>query len=181
MARVGYRRVSTTEQRLDRQDLSDCEKVFEEQASAGTRQRQALTDLIDWVREGDEVVVWSIDRLARDLVDLQEIVSTLNGKGASVSFISERLSFSAEQSDALSRLQLQMMGAFAEFERSIIRKRQAEGIAKAKQRGVYKGRKATIETAQIARLKALGVGPSAIALELGISRASVYRLLPACP
>ena len=63
MARVGYRRVSTSEQRLDRQDLSDCEKVFEEQASAGTRHRQALADMIDWVREGDEVVVWSIDRL----------------------------------------------------------------------------------------------------------------------
>ena len=104
-------------------------------------------------------------------------MSTLNGKGASVSFISERLSFSADQSDALARLQLQMMGAFAEFERAIIRKRQAEGIAKAKARGVYKGRKSTIGSLSITDLRSRGLGASEIARSLGVSRASVYRHL----
>ena len=95
--------------------------------------------MIEYAREGDAVVVFSIDRLARDLRDLQDIISTLNDKGVSISFLSERLTFSAEADDAFAKLQLQMMGAFAEFERNIIKKRQAEGIAKAKAKGVYKG------------------------------------------
>ena len=177
MTKVGYKRVSTTEQNTDRQELAGCEKVFEEKVSGASKQRKALNDMIDWVREGDSVVVWSIDRLARDLRDLQDIVSTLNNKGVSVSFISEGLSFSADKNDAFAKLQLQMMGAFAEFERSIIRKRQAEGIAKAKERGVYKGRKATIDAREIMSLKDSGLGASAIAKQLGIGRASVYRVL----
>lgn len=177
MTKVGYKRVSTIEQNTDRQELSGCEKVFEEKASGATKERKALKEMIDWVREGDEVIVWSIDRLARDLRDLQDIIETLNDKGVSVSFISERLTFSVDENDAMSRLQLQMMGAFAEFERSIIRKRQAEGIAKAKAKGVYKGRKATIDANEIASLKEQGLGASAIAKRLGIGRASVYRAL----
>jgi DNA invertase Pin-like site-specific DNA recombinase len=177
MAKVGYRRVSSDEQSLERQDLIGCEKVFEEKASAGTQDRAALSDMIAWVRDGDEVVVWSIDRLARNLSDLQKIIAVLNGKGVTISFLSERLTFSASTEDALARLQLHMMGAFAEFERAIIRKRQAEGIAKAKARGVYKGRTATMDIRKIAELKAQGVGASAIARNLGIGRASVYRAL----
>lgn len=176
MAKVGYRRVSTTEQNFDRQALEGCDKVFEEKASGATRERVALNDLIAWVRDGDEVVVWSIDRLARDLRDLQEVVSTLTAKGASVTFVSERLSFSGSQDDALSRLQLQMMGAFAEFERNILRRRQAEGIAKAKERGVYKGRKPTVDAAAIRQLRAEGLGATAIADMLGVARATVYRV-----
>ena len=177
MTTVGYKRVSSTEQNLDRQELSGCEKVFEEKVSGASKERKALKDMIEWVREGDSVLVWSIDRLARDLRDLQDIVSTLNNKGVSVSFISEGLSFSADKNDAFAKLQLQMMGAFAEFERSIIRKRQAEGIAKAKERGVYKGRKATIDAREIMTLKEQGLGASAIAKQLGIGRASVYRVI----
>ncbi len=177
VAKIGYRRVSSDEQSLERQELIGCEKVFEEKASAGTQDRAALTDLIAWVRDGDEVVVWSIDRLARNLSDLQKIIAVLNGKGVSISFLSERLTFSASTEDALARLQLQMMGAFAEFERAIIRKRQSEGIAKAKARGVYKGRPATIDPKKIADLKAQGLGASAIAKQLRIGRASVYRAL----
>ena len=177
MAKVGYRRVSSNEQNLDRQELIGCDKVFEEKISGASKERKALKDMIDWVREGDEVLVWSIDRLARDLRDLQDIISTLNNKGVSISFISEGLSFSADKNDALAKLQLQMMGAFSEFERSIIRKRQAEGIAKAKEKGVYKGRKATIDAREIMSLKGQGLGASAIAKQLGIGRASVYRVI----
>lgn len=177
MTKVGYRRVSSIEQNLDRQELIGCDKVFEEKISGASKERKALKDMIDWVREGDEVLVWSIDRLARDLRDLQDIISTLNNKGVSISFISEGLSFSADKNDALAKLQLQMMGAFSEFERSIIRKRQAEGIAKAKEKGVYKGRKATIDAREIMSLKGQGLGASAIAKQLGIGRASVYRVI----
>lgn len=177
MTVVGYKRVSSTEQNLDRQELSGCEKVFEEKVSGASKERKALNDMIDWVREGDMVQVWSIDRLARDLRDLQSIVAKLLDKGVSVSFISERLTFSADKDDAFAKLQLHLMGAFAEFERSIIRKRQAEGIAKAKVRGVYKGRKATIDAREIMSLKESGLGASAIAKQLGIGRASVYRVL----
>lgn len=177
MSKVGYKRVSSTEQNLDRQTLEGCDKVFEEKVSGASKERKALKDMIDWVREGDEVLVWSIDRLARDLKDLQEIISILNDKGVSISFVSERLTFSANKDDAFSRLQLHLMGAFAEFERSIIRKRQAEGIAKAKERGVYKGRKATIDAKEIISLKEQGWGASAIAKHLGIGRASVYRAI----
>ena len=177
MARVGYRRVSTADQSLDRQALEDCDKIFEEKVSASSADRPALGELIDWVREGDEVVVWSIDRLARDLRDLESIIGKLTDKGVRVTFLSERLSFSADADDAFSRLQLQMMGAFAQFERSIIRKRQAEGIAKAKARGVYKGRKRKIDSERVRALKQAGWGASAIARDLGIARASVYRAL----
>ncbi len=134
--------------------------------------------MIDYVRDGDLVRVHSIDRLARDLRDLQDIISTITAKGVSITFLSENLTFTANQNDPFAKLQLQMMGAFAEFERSIIRKRQAEGIAKAKaKRGVYTGRKPTIDVAAIQRLKADGLGATAIAKQLGIARASVYRVM----
>lgn len=176
MTKIGYKRVSTEEQNTDRQELAGCEKIFEEKVSGASKERKALKDMVDWAREGDEVVVWSIDRLARDLRDLQDIIAQLLDKGVSVSFVSERLTFSADKDDAFSRLQLHLMGAFAEFERSIIRKRQAEGIAKAKAKGVYKGRKATIDANHIAMLKSQGLGASEIASRLGIDRASVYRV-----
>lgn len=177
MAVIGYKRVSTTDQNLDRQELEGCDKVFEEKVSGASKERKALKDMIDWVREGDSVVVWSIDRLARDLRDLQDIIAKLIDKGVSISFISERLTFSADKNDAFANLQLHLMGAFAQFERSLIRKRQAEGIAKAKEKGVYKGRKATIDAREIINLKEGGLGASAIAKQLGISRISVYRAL----
>lgn len=176
--RIGYRRVSSAEQHLDRQELLDCEKVFEEKASAGKGSaRPQLDALIDFAREGDDVVVHSIDRLARDLRDLQSILEALNSKGVSVSFLTESLKFSASQEDPFSQLQLQLLGAFSQFERAIIRKRQAEGIAKAKAKGVYRGRQPSIDPQQVKTLKASGLGATAIAKKLGIGRASVYRLL----
>ena len=136
--RVGYKRVSSVDQNLARQDLGDVDRIFEDKISGKDTNRAALKEMILFVRSGDEVVVHSIDRLARDLRDLQDIVTTLNDKGVSISFMSERLTFTGKADDAKSKLMLQMMGSFAEVERNIIRKRQAEGIAKAKERGVYK-------------------------------------------
>lgn len=176
--RIGYRRVSSEEQNLDRQELAGCEKVFEEKASAGRgSDRPALETLLDFAREGDEVVVHSIDRLARDLGDLQRLLERLNAKGVSVTFETERLSFSASSEDPFARLQLQLLGAFSQFERAIIRKRQAEGIAKAKAKGVYRGRQPSIAPDQVKELHRAGLGATAIAKQLGIGRASVYRLL----
>ena len=175
--RVGYRRVSTVEQNFDRQELGDVDRVFEKKVSGKDVDRAALIEMIEYVREGDEVVVYSIDRLARDLRDLQSIISDLNDKGVSVSFISEGLKFGADSNDAFAKLQLQMMGAFAEFERNIIRKRQAEGIAKAKERGVYSGRAKKINDRKIVELKQKGYGATEIASEMGITRTSVYRAL----
>ena len=177
--KVGYRRVSTIDQNLDRQDMSGVDRIFEDKASGKNTDRVALQEMIAFVRAGDEVLVHSIDRLARDLRDLQSIITTLNEKGVSVEFISERLVFSGAENDAFAKLQLQMMGAFAEFERAIIRKRQAEGIAKAKQRGVYENRKrkSTINVKRVKGLRDEGLNNSEIAAHMGISRMSVYRLL----
>ena len=133
--------------------------------------------MIEYVREGDEVRIHSIDRLARDLRDLQDIINKINDKGATISFVSERLTFSSTSDDPIAKLQIHMMGAFAEFERTIIKKRQAEGIAKAKAKGVYRGRKSSINTEKVKQLYSEGKGASVIAKELGIGRASVYRLL----
>jgi DNA invertase Pin-like site-specific DNA recombinase len=135
--------------------------------------------MIDYARDGDTVKVHSIDRLARDLRDLQSIISQLNDKGVTISFLSESLTFGAGADDAFAKLQLQMMGAFAEFERNIIRKRQAEGIAKAKARGVYKDRKRStvIDRDEVRKLKTEGLSTYKIADKMGISRMSVHRIL----
>jgi len=177
MQRVGYARVSTEEQNLERQDLGEVDRLFSEKKSGSTRERPALAEMVAFVRAGDEVVVHSIDRLARDLRDLEVIITELNSKGVTVSFLTERLTFSGDEDDALARLQLQIMGAFSQFERNIIRKRQAEGIAKAKARGVYKGRKKTINADKVKDMKASGMRVADIARDLGISRQSVYRNL----
>ncbi|MEM9394589.1 MAG: recombinase family protein [Pseudomonadota bacterium] len=177
MARVGYRRVSTHDQSLERQELGDLDRVFEEHESGSNKDRPALREMLAYIREGDEVVVWSIDRLARDLRDLERIVEQVTSLGAQIRFLSEGLAFGSEDADPFAKLQFQMLGAFAEFERSVIRKRQAEGIAKARSRGVYKGGKARIDREAVKRLSANGAGPSAIAKQMGISRMSVYRIL----
>ena len=174
--KIGYRRVSSEGQNLDRQDFV-CDKMFEEKISGAKRDRAALAEMIEFAREGDEVVVWSIDRLARDLRDLQDIISTLNDKGVSISFVKEKLTFAGDADDAFAKLQLQMMGAFAEFERNIIRSRQAEGIARAKAKGVYKGRSKTIDENRLRKMKAEGHSVTEIAELVGVSRMTVYRTL----
>jgi DNA invertase Pin-like site-specific DNA recombinase len=178
MTVVGYRRVSSIDQSLDRQDLGDVEKVFEEKLSgASASDRPALQDLIGWVREGDLVVVHSIDRLARNLQDLLSIVSQLNGKGVSIQFIKDNLTFPPEGTDGASKLYLSILGAVAEFERSIIKQRQREGIDKAKAKGVYKGRKPTIDKDRILALRDQGLSTYKIAGAMGISRMTVHRAL----
>ena len=179
MPNIGYRRVSTFDQSLDRQDLQGCDRIFEEKVSAASKDRPQLQEMLRYVREGDTVLVWSIDRLARDLRDLQQIIQSIVDVGAAIHFKAENLSFSSKSNDPFAKLQLQMMGAFAEFERNLIKRRQAEGIAKAKAAGRYKnaGRKVTIDVAEVQRLHAAGHGATEIAELLGIGRASVYRLL----
>ena len=175
--KVGYRRVSTVEQKFDRQELGELDKLFEEKVSGSSSERLALNEMIDFVREDDEVVVYSIDRLARNLRDLQNIIETLNSKGASIKFLSENLTFSADVNNPFAKLQLQIIGSVAEFERNIIRKRQAEGIAKAKAKGVYAKRGATVNKESVKQLQANGLSITAIAREMNISRMSVYRVL----
>ena len=178
MAVVGYRRVSSASQSLDRQELEGCDKVFEEKVTGAKRDRPELDRMLDYIRDGDEVRVYSIDRLARDLRDLQSIIEQINEKDATITFLKEKLTFRpSAQADPFAKLQLHLMGAFAEFERSIIRERQREGIARAKERGVYAGRKASIDADKVKTLHASGVGASEIARHLGIGRASVYRLI----
>ena len=178
MAVVGYRRVSSASQSLDRQELEGCDKVFEEKITGAKRDRPELNRMLDYIREGDEVRVHSIDRLARDLRDLQSIIEQINDKDATITFLKEKLTFKpSAKADPFAKLQLHLMGAFAEFERSIIRERQREGIARAKERGVYAGRKASIDVEKVKSLHASGVGASEIAKALSIGRASVYRLL----
>jgi DNA invertase Pin-like site-specific DNA recombinase len=177
--KVGYRRVSTIDQNLDRQDMSGLDRIFEDKASGKDTDRVALQNMIAFVRTGDEILVHSIDRLARDLRDLQSIITTLNEKGVSVEFISERLLFSGDASDPFAQLQLQIIGSVAQFERAIIRKRQAEGIAKAKERGVYENRKrkSTINVKRVKGLRDECLNNTEIAAHMGISRLSVYRSL----
>ena len=178
---IGYRRVSSPDKKLDRQDLPDVTgKVFEEKVSGkNTSDRPALLAMIEYVHEGDVVHVHSIDRLARDLRDLQAIVTQINDKGATITFLSESLTFSAKVDDPLAKLQLQMMGAFSEFERALIRKRQEEGIAKKLERGAYhnKKRKPSIDYDKVMELHNEGLSTYKIAAELGCSRMTVHRVL----
>ena len=174
MTKIGYQRVSTTDQNTDRQEL-DVDRTFEDKASGKDADRPALKEMLAYIRGGDEVVVFSIDRLARNLRDLEDIIREVNAKGASVTFLSEKLTFSGSD-DAMSTLMLQMMGSFAQFERSMILKRQAEGIAVAKAKGAYKGRKASIDRDVISNMIKAGSSLTSIAKSLGISRQSVHRM-----
>ncbi len=179
--RVGYRRVSSLDQNRDRQldGIPNLDKVFEEKVSGARGERPALREMITFVRSGDVVVVHSLDRLGRDIRDLLNIVEEMNAKGVVVEFLSERLRFGRDDEDPLARLQLHMLAAFAQWERTISKRRQAEGIAKAKANHPekYRGRPAKIDPTQIISLRQQGVGPTEIAKKLGIGRASVYRAL----
>lgn len=177
----GYVRVSSTTQNPERQleALADCDRLFEDRVSGKSTERPALTEMLAYVREGDTVRVVSLDRLARNLDDLRRLVTQLTDKGVRVEFIKEALTFTGEDS-ALSKLLLNMMGAFAEFERSLIRERQADGIAIAKANGVYKGRKPSLTSEQVeqARRKVeQGIPKSKIARDLGVSRQTLYTAL----
>jgi DNA invertase Pin-like site-specific DNA recombinase len=178
--RVGYVRVSTVDQNTVRQlDGIDVERTFTDKASGKDTVRPKLDELIAFVRDGDTVLVHSMDRLARNLDDLRRLVRTLTGKGVRVEFVKESLTFTGEESP-MATLLLSVMGAVAEFERALILERQREGIAAAKQRGAYTGRKPALTAAQAQQMReraAAGVRKSALARELGISRETVYSYL----
>ncbi|OEE69237.1 recombinase family protein [Enterovibrio norvegicus] len=183
MAHIAYLRVSTAEQNTDRQ-LADTglsfDKTFIDKCSGGTVTRPALEDLKTYIREGDCVHVHSIDRLARNLVDLKELVSGWNNQGVNVRFHKESLSFNAGGSDPMSELMLNMLGAVAQFELSMIQERRQEGIVKAKAAGKYKGRPTNQNNhQQIKQLRADGVSLRKIASEVGVSLSTVQRALAA--
>ena len=178
--RVGYLRVSSVDQNTVRQlDGIAVERTFTDKASGKDTARPKLDEMLAFLRDGDTVIVHSMDRLARNLDDLRRIVRTLTGKGVRVEFAKENLTFTGEDSP-MATLLLSVMGAFAEFERALILERQREGIAAARQRGAYTGRKPALTPGQASQLReraAAGERKSALATEFGISRETVYSYL----
>ena len=181
MTNIGYLRVSSYSQNTDRQlrDI-DLDKTFEEKASAKNSNRPQLVACMEWLRDADVLHVHSIDRLARNLQDLQHIVQTLTDKGVTVVFHKENLTFSGGTSDPMKTLMLQMMGAFSEFERSLINERRKEGMAAAKAAGKQIGAKRKLSNADVIQIKsriATGASKSSLAEEYCISRQTLYSAL----
>jgi DNA invertase Pin-like site-specific DNA recombinase len=180
--RIGYIRVSSVDQNTDRQlDGQELDKVFTDKASGKDTKRPQLQACLDYIREGDLLLVHSMDRLARNLDDLRRVVRDLTGKGIRVQFVKESLLFTGEDSP-MSNLLLSLLGAVAEFERSMIRERQREGIALAKKAGKYRGRKASLTTVQVQDIRRrIGTGESkaALAREHKVSRQTLYSALSA--
>jgi DNA invertase Pin-like site-specific DNA recombinase len=180
MTIIGYARVSTTEQNLEIQEAAlkaaGCEVIRSEKRSGTTTTGRAeLQTVLDFLRPDDALMVTRIDRLARSIGDLQDIVRAVKAKGATLKATEQPI----DTGTAAGKCFLDMLGVFAEFETNLRKERQLEGIAKAKAAGVYKGRPASIDPTQVRQLKADGMGPSKIAKTLGIGRASVYRALEA--
>jgi DNA invertase Pin-like site-specific DNA recombinase len=182
--RVGYIRVSSYDQNPDRQqEHMDVDRVFTDRASGKDTDRPELQALLAYVREGDTIVIHSMDRLARNVDDLRRIVQTENRRGISVQFIKENLLFTGEDSP-MANLMLSVLGAVAQFERDLIRERQREGIALAKQRGVYRGRKKTLPSERIEELHLrvqAGEKKAHLAREFGICRETLYQYLRQIP
>jgi DNA invertase Pin-like site-specific DNA recombinase len=180
MTLIGYARVSTTDQDLTVQraalTAAGCTVIREEKASGTTTAgRDALATILEFIDEGDALVVTRIDRLARSVADLQDIMRVLKTKGANLRATEQPI----DTSTAAGKCFLDMLGVFAEFETNLRRERQLEGIARAKARGVYKGRPVTVDARKVQELKAAGLGATKIASALKIGRASVYRALGA--
>ena len=176
--KVAYLRVSSTSQSLEVQrdavSKFNVEKIFEEKVSGtSTIGRDKLRECLDFVREGDELVITRVDRIARSVLDLQLIVKELTDKGVNITATEQPIS----TKDATSKCFLDMLGVFAELETNLRKERQMEGIKLAKEKGVYKGGKSRIDVERIKTLKKEGLGASAIAKQMGIHRDSVYRLL----
>lgn len=181
--RVGYIRVSTLEQTPDRQlsEIGNLDKTFTDRTSGKDIKRPRLAELLSYVRDGDTVVVHSMDRLARNLDDLRSLVQSLTAREINIEFVKEGLTFTGEDSP-VANLLLAVMGAVAEFERSLILERQREGIALAKKRGAYKGRKKALTDEQQLQLKArvaAGESKTQVARDMKISRETLYKYLAA--
>lgn len=177
MVRLGYRRVSTADQNLDNQQLKNIDKMFEDKLSGRDTDRPGLKKLIEYAREGDTVVVHSIDRLARSTVDLIGIVQTLTDRGATVVFERENLRFSNSDSDPSAKLMLTVFAAIGTFERELMKQRQRAGIDKAKLEGKYQGRKRSVDWDEVREAVAGGMSKAEAARVFGISRVQVYRIL----
>src|SRR5271163_4347930 len=177
--KIGYARVSTVDQDLELQvaalKAAGCNIIrFEKRSGTSTAGRDELRAILDFIRPGDTLMVTRIDRLARSIGDLQDIVRELRRKGAALNATEQPI----DTSTAAGKAFVDMLGVFAEFETNLRKERQLEGISAAKARGVYKGRKPSIDVVEILRLRREEkLGPAAIARRLGIGRASVYRLL----
>ena len=179
---VGYTRVSTLDQNSERQlEGMKLVKIFTDKASGKDTKRPQLQAVLQYLREGDTLVVHSMDRLGRNMLDLLQTIKSLNDRRVAVQFVKERLTFAGEDAP-MSKLQLGILAAVAEFERSLIRERQREGIAIAKKKGVYKGRKRALSVEQAKAVVAKdkenrGHGRAALAREVGISRETLYQYL----
>jgi DNA invertase Pin-like site-specific DNA recombinase len=178
MTVIGYARVNTTDQDLSIQEAAlkaaGCEVIRAEKRSGSTTQgREELRTVLDFLRKGDVLMVTRIDRLARSIGDLQDIVRAIKAKGAALKATEQPI----DTGTAAGKCFLNMLGVFAEFETNLRKERQLEGIAKAKAEGVYKGRTTSIDEARVREMKVQGMGATAIAKALSIHRASVYRLL----
>ena len=179
MALIGYARVSSSGQSLEVQRdqllAAGCIRIFEEKRSGLSQEgREQLSLALDYVRDGDTLIVCRLDRLARSITDLRQIIDRLTAKDVAFRALQQG---DLDTNSSNGRLMLNMLGAFAEFEADLRRERQREGIDKAKAAGVYKGRKPSVPVDQVQSLKAEGASPSEIARRLGIGRASVYRSL----
>lgn len=178
---VGYARVSSASQSLDIQTealtSAGCEKVFAEKMSGrSTTYREQLAQALDFVREGDTLLITRLDRLARSVADLYAIMETLTSKGVHFRCLAQS---GVNTDSSTGRLMLAILGAVSAFENDIRRERQMEGVLKAKAKGVYRGRPATISAEDVRKLRDQGLGATAIARKLAIGRASVYRALAA--
>ncbi|WP_036302934.1 recombinase family protein [Methylotenera sp. L2L1] len=184
---VGYIRVSTVDQNTSRQEEQlqgfNLDEVFIDKASGKDTARPQLQAALKHLRKGDTLIVHSMDRLARNLTDMKAIVRELNDKGVGVQFVKENMTFTGDES-SLSKLMLNILGSFAEFERELIKERQREGIAIAKAKGAYAGRKPTLSDARVTELLAKdkengNKNRAALAREYGISRETLYQYLKA--
>lgn len=182
MSNVGYVRVSSYSQNTDRQLVGvELDKVFTEKASAKNANRPQLQACMEWVRDGDVLHVHSIDRLARNLFDLQDLVERLTTKGVEIRFHKENLNFSGGD-NAMARLMLQLMGAFAEFERALINERRKEGMAAAKAAGKQIGARRKLNAEDVTAIRERlsgGDTKKALAVEYGVSRQTLYDALRA--
>lgn len=178
--RIGYVRVSSYDQNVERQlEHLDAERVFTDKVSGKDIERPELKALLSYAREGDTIVIHSMDRLARNVDDLRRIVQNETRRGVHVQFIKENLTFTGEESP-MANLMLSVLGAVAQFERDLIKERQREGIALAKQRGAYTGRKKALSTDRIDELRSRassGEKKARLAREFGISRETLYQYL----
>lgn len=180
---VGYARVSTPDQNLDRQiarlQKAGATEIYKEKISGASRERPQLEEMLRYLRKGDQLIVTSMDRLARSFLDLHTIVDDLVHRGVSVRFLRESQTYSSH-SDPVAALMLGVLGSVAQFERAIMRERQAEGVERAKKRGAYKGRAKVLTDAQVAQARgwvADGVPKAEVARRLGIGRTTLYKYL----